>query len=123
VLTPEMKELLIAGVDRAVVFGRDEQFVVVLIEEANGNEAAYREYRERVGTLPFCGAFAVVDGVPACRCASSLDAIAVMMLASGAYSRHIAEKIRAQESPKDNSVDWLERLYRLADTRDEFGPA
>lgn len=111
-LTAEMKAVLIAGKDRALVFGRDEQVIVVPVDEANANETLYSAYRESVVNLPFAGVFAMVEGNPVCRCASA-ESVPVMILATGAYSRHVAEKIRAEQSPKGDSVSWLERLFAL----------
>ena len=115
-LTPEMKEVLIAGKDRALVFGRDEQFVIVNIDEANASEAAYLDYRERTKGLPFAGVFGMVDGVATCRCAT-VEGIPVMILAGAEYARHIANKIKAEQAPRRDSLDWLERLWLLPDSR------
>ncbi len=115
-LTTEMQKLIVDGTDAAVVLGQDEKYLLFFVDETSEQEhAAYLQLAKSSG-LPFAGIFVMLDGQAQCKCAS-WGATPVMILASATYARRIATKIKAEQSPRGDAVDWLANLFALPDER------
>jgi hypothetical protein len=96
------------------VLGRDGEFALVQLYVAK-DEAVIAQARER--GYHYCGVLAVIDGIPAARYEPDLDSVLCCFLASLKFARLVCDRIKPM--PKDDSVDFLTRLYALPDTRDE----
>lgn len=63
----------------------------------------------------FCGVVALVDGKPEVAAESDPDSLFIMALAGVAWAYPLQSK---RVHSGGDGEDWLERLYRLPDTRD-----
>ena len=128
-MTPEMKQLILECSDCCLVFGRPESeetpLLVFILEQTDEQMDAVAEIikHER---LHFAGVLAYADGKPVCKCTSA-ESLPTMFLAGAAFARRVAEGIKAAQSPRADSTEWLkfmEKLVSLEDSRPEkFGPA
>jgi hypothetical protein len=96
-----------------IVFGKGEDFVLL---QANGNdedsELSEAEDAGRRG-MKFCGVLALTNEGPKADIApDNLSAVHTMMFAEAAFVR-VVDRLK----PKDDSVEWLTRLFVLPDTR------
>ena len=63
----------------------------------------------------FCGTVALTDGVPSATCEPDPDSWLTMAHAGLAVAQLIADRLKIPG--KGDSLEWLERLHRLPDTR------
>lgn len=110
----DQQRLAFDGEIAYAVLGRDGEFALVQLYVAR-DEAVIAEARER--GYRYCGVLAVIDGIPAARYDPDLDSVLCCFLASLKFAGLVSDRI--QPAPKDDSVDFLTRLYALPDTRDE----
>lgn len=109
----------------AAVLGRPGSDVFMMVPlKGDGtaiNPALFDEIHEK--QLEFCGVFGLVQGVARCQTQRPED-LGVMLLAVPAFLEYVRESLMPSDGPKaDAFSDWLEQLYQLPDTRNEFGPS
>ncbi len=68
--------------------------------------------------MRFIGIMGLVDGVSRVALSEPLDDPTAKAL-SLAFVQRVEDIINAKLAPKDDSLDWLNRLYQLPDTRRE----
>jgi hypothetical protein len=89
----------------AAVLGRGNEFVLIRLD--GSDLAALAEARSR--DFIYCGALGIIDGQPCAEC-SCPDAAFTMI----AQEMAVEGRLR----PKDDSVQWLTRLWELPDLKD-----
>ena len=102
--------------EAVVVLGKAGEFVLVPIAPPGPLpdsllvDAARKNFH-------FCGIVGIRrDGKPDAKCEPDLDSTYTCLQASLVFAVQVADKIRRPQI--GDSEDWLERLYRLPDTRD-----
>ncbi len=106
------------------VFGNPAQGEFSLFDLSKGTpfpvDDIQREITER--SLVFCGVLGVVQGIPCTAFAEPLSGYAIRAL-SHAFNERVESASKAASTaalavqPKDDSEEWLFRLYNLKDTR------
>lgn len=105
------------------VFGNPAQGEFSLFDLSKGTpfpvDDIQREIAER--SLVFCGVLGVVQGIPCTAFAEPLDGCTIQAL-SHAFNERVEGASAAitadlARQPKDDSEEWLFRLYNLKDTR------
>ena len=103
------------GEAAVAVLGRGENFVLISldgpIDEAVTIDALSKGYR-------WCGVMGVINGQAAAKSEPGPDAVYTMMHAALAFAQRVAERLRPPKADVGDEVEWLERLYRLPDTRE-----
>jgi hypothetical protein len=105
----------LARADQATaVLGKAGSFLLVPLYEPGPLPAPVLVEAARRG-FHFSGVLAVRDDKPEAQCEPDLDSTYTCLQASLAFVVQVAHKIKRGHG---DSVDWLERLYRLPDPRD-----
>lgn len=112
------------------IFGNPARGDFALFDLTKGTpfpvEGIQREIAER--SLAFCGVMGVVQGIPCATFAEPLDSCTIRAL-SQAFNERVERASAAaltaalERQPKDDSEQWLWRLWSLKDTRSEMRPA
>jgi hypothetical protein len=92
----------------AVVLGKGEEFVLCPLDAPTPASEALARARG----YEYAGVFGFRDGQESMSCEPGMER--TMCAAAFAF----AEFVHARLTPKGDGVDWLERLYRLPDTRE-----
>lgn len=127
-MTPEMRQLVSDAEYPCLIFWRGKDIHLCFILDVTERE--YADFYAQVTTeaLQFAGLFAMQNGETACE-SVNLESSYVMLAASAMFAACVTEKIRRakeQETPRTDSAEWLkfmDELWRLEDTRTEFGSA
>ncbi len=90
-------------------------FELVDLQSEPMSEDAKRDLSKR--GMCFVGVIGLVEGVPRVALAEPLDAMTATAL-SQAFVQRIEDKINGILAPKGDSVEFLDRLYMLPDTRE-----
>lgn len=112
------QELLVTKGDTAVAVisrGRGEGFMFIRLDVGPYALDAVIADAHAKGFDTFAGAMAVVNGQAVARCNPGLDNMRVMMAAAFEYARLVADRLQTQ--PKDDFVEFAERLWSLEDPR------
>ena len=96
----------------AAVLGKGEDFALLFL---NGplDDATTKNALDR--GFSYCGVLGIIDGRCAVKCEPRPDAALTMMHAALAFAQQVAELLR----PRGDSVEWLDALYCLLDTRND----
>lgn len=94
------------------VLGKGRDFVLVALHTDTAEDATQMAEARSRGFF-YCGVLGMRDGQPSAECSAS-DAAFTMMHAALAFAQEMAGQLR----PKDDSVQWLTRLWELPDPRD-----
>jgi hypothetical protein len=94
------------------VLGKGADFVLIPIEDGPIDEAATEDALSK--GYVYCGVMGVKNGQPGVKCEPNPDAVFTMMHAALAFAQQVAEMLR----PKGDELEFLERLYRLQDGRE-----
>ncbi len=95
----------------AAVMGKGEDFRLFWLDgpldDATTKDALDRGYE-------YAGVLAVINGQCHAKCAERPGAVQTIVAAAVDFAQQVAEKLQ----PKGDEVKFLERLYRLPDTRE-----
>jgi hypothetical protein len=126
----KFEQLSTAASYAVAIFGNQAQGDFALFDLTKGTtfpvENIQREIAER--SLVFCGVMGVVQGIPCTTLAEPLDSCTIRAL-SHAFNERVESASAAaltaalERQPKDDSEQWLWRLWSLKDTRPEMRPA
>lgn len=111
---------LVSAGDMAVaVVGRGENFALIRMDgDINAAiEAARAEAEKKGQEYIFCGVMGMVNGIATARREPGLDAMRVVEAAFLSYARMVVDELKVRQ--RDDSLEWLEDLYALPDTRTE----
>lgn len=94
------------------VIGKGGEFVLIRLDEnGEGDEALIVEALKK--DYAYCGVLGVKNGQAGAKCQPNPDAVYTMMHAGLAFAQEMAGRLK----PKDDSEQWLWRLWSLKDPR------
>jgi hypothetical protein len=106
------------------VLGKGAEYVFIPLDEAEAH--AKRIELSVARGMCFCGlmAFSPRTKESAAKCEPDPECVKTMMHAAYAFDEFVRNRLRERVTTKDESVEFLERLWLLPDTRtDECGSA